>query len=111
MTAADLDFYCREAISGHTAVEKLFESDELLAFRHTQPKWDTHIVVVPKRHVTSLIDAALGEKELMNIMRTVRQIAGEVLAEKGECRVVTNLGRYQDSRHLHFHLTAGGRRP
>jgi len=111
MNAAEIDFYCREAISGRTAVDKLLESDDLLAFRHTKPKWETHIVVVPKRHVTSLVDATLSDDELVGLLRAVRQIASSVLAEKGECRVVTNLGRYQDSRHLHWHVTAGERRP
>ena len=108
--SAELDFYCREAISGRTTVDKVLESDEFLAFRHTKPKWETHIVVVPKRHVTSLVDQTLSEDELTALMRAVRQIADQVLSDKGECRVVTNLGRYQDSRHLHFHVTAGERR-
>ena len=110
MTTPELDFYCHEALSGHTHVEKLLESDDVLAFRHTKPKWQTHIVVVPKRHVTSLVDATFTEEQLSTLMRAVRQIAAEVLAATGECRVVTNLGRYQDSKHLHWHVTAGERR-
>jgi histidine triad (HIT) family protein len=111
VTASDLDFYCHEAINGHTAVEKLFESDDLLAFQHTKPKWETHIVVVPKRHVVSLADPSMNDTELNELISVVRRIASQVLADKGECRVVTNLGRYQDSKHLHFHVTAGERRP
>lgn len=30
-----------------------------------------------------------------------------VVREHGACRVLTNLGRYQDSKHLHFHVNAG----
>ena len=32
---------------------------------------------------------------------------GEILREHGACRVITNLGRYQDSKHLHWHVVAG----
>jgi histidine triad (HIT) family protein len=30
-----------------------------------------------------------------------------VVAEHGACRVLTNLGRYQESKHLHFHVNSG----
>ena len=36
-------------------------------------------------------------------MTVVRDVAAQVAAEHGECRVLTNLGGYQDSKHLHFH--------
>ena len=50
------DFYCDEALSGRTPVEVVVETDDVLAFRHTRPFWPVHIVVVPKRHVPSLVD-------------------------------------------------------
>jgi histidine triad (HIT) family protein len=30
-----------------------------------------------------------------------------VIAEQGACRVLTNLGDYQDSKHLHWHIISG----
>lgn len=55
-----------------------------------------------------LVDlGAGGEALLMSIMRVVRQVAAEVLAEHGACRVLTNLGDYQDSKHLHYHICCG----
>lgn len=56
------DFYCEEALSGRTPIERVLETDDVLA---------------------------------------------RVLAEHGACRVLTNLGRYQDSKHLHFHVCSG----
>ena len=38
---------------------------------------------------------------------SAREVAKEVLAEHGACRVLTNLGEYQDSKHLHWHVSAG----
>ncbi len=102
------DFYCDEALSGRTRVAVVAETDEVLAFEHTRPFWPVHIVVVPKRHVPSLVD--LGDASvdfLQRVLEVVRQVAGRVEREQGACRVLTNLGRYQDSKHLHFHVCSG----
>ena len=50
------DFYCEEVLSGRTPVRKVLETENVLAYHHTRPFWPVHIVVVPKRHVPSLID-------------------------------------------------------
>ena len=102
------DFYCDEALSGRTPVEVVAETDEVLAFRHTRPFWPVHIVVVPKQHVPSLVDLGTTDEALLHkVLAVVRQVAAEVTREHGACRVLTNLGRYQDSKHLHFHVNVG----
>lgn len=101
------DFYCDEVLSGKTPVQKLFETENALAYYHTRPFWETHIVVIPKRHVDSLLtidDNGL----LIELMGVVKQVAAKVVEEKGAARVLTNLGEYQDSKHLHFHVNSGG---
>ena len=104
------DFYCDEALSGRTPVDVVLETDGVLAFRHTRPAWPVHIVVVPKRHVPSLVDLGDADEALLHeVLSAVRRVANEVLQEHGGCRVVTNLGRYQDSKHLHFHVSSGDR--
>ena len=100
------DFYCEEVLSGRTAVRVVRETDNALAFHHTRPFWPLHIVVIPKRHIASLLtieDDAL----LLELLRVVREVAKEVLDEHGACRVLTNLGKYQDSKHLHWHVSSG----
>jgi histidine triad (HIT) family protein len=102
------DFYCDEALSGRTPVEVVMETDSVLAFRHTKPFWPVHIVVVPKLHVPSLTD--LGERGIEVVHRVldvVRVVAADVEQRHGACRVLTNLGSYQDSKHLHFHVAHG----
>lgn len=102
------DFYCDEALSGRTPVEVVVETDDVLAFHHTKPSWPVHIVVIPKAHVPSLTNlGGLDEAVLHGLLSVVRQVAARVEAEHGACRVLTNLGRYQDSRHLHFHVNSG----
>jgi histidine triad (HIT) family protein len=102
------DFYCDEALSGRTPVQVVLETDEVLAFHHTRPFWPVHIVVIPKTHVPSLIDLGDTDEVLLHkVLAVVRRVADQVTREHGACRVLTNLGRYQDSKHLHFHVNAG----
>jgi histidine triad (HIT) family protein len=101
------DFYCDNVLSGAVAVERLAENEYALAFRHTRPMWTQHIVVIPKRHVGSLVSADLDEATLSAVMDLVRRLAERVLTETGGCRVLTNLGRFQDSKHLHWHVSSG----
>jgi len=49
------DIYCDEILSGRLPVEKVAETGRVLAFHHSRPFWPTHIVVIPKIHVSSLI--------------------------------------------------------
>lgn len=102
------DFYCDEVFSGKTAIEKVLETDSVLAYHHTRPFWETHIVVVPKQHVDSLL--TVENDLLIQLMDVARKVAAQVLTEKGAARVLTNLGEYQDSKHLHFHVYSGERR-
>lgn len=99
------DFYCDEVFGGKTSVEKVLETDKVLAYNHTRPFWETHIVVVPKAHVDSLL--TVENDLLIELMDVAKKVAAQVLAEKGAARVLTNLGDYQDSKHLHFHVYAG----
>ena len=102
------DFYCDEVLSGRTPVQVVKETEEFLAYHHTRPYWPVHIVVIPKRHVPSLTH--LGDSDegfLGRLLEVVRDIAADVEREHGAARVLTNLGRYRDSKHLHFHVNSG----
>ena len=99
------DFYCDEVLSGKTPIEKVYETVNVLAYYHTRPFWETHIVVVPKAHVDSLL--TVEDDLLIELMNVAKQVAKNVLSEKGAARVLTNLGEYQDSKHLHWHVAFG----
>lgn len=99
------DFYCDEVFSGKTAVEKVFETANVLAYHHTRPFWPVHVVVVPKKHVDSLL--TVEADLLIELLDVAKQVARTVLDEHGAARVITNLGEYQDSKHLHFHVVSG----
>ena len=102
------DFYCEEVLSGRTEVARVRETANVLAYYHTRPYWPTHIVVIPKQHISSLLTLEpVDNPLLLELIDVVREVAAEVVAKEGACRVLTNLGKYQDSKHLHWHVSAG----
>ncbi|WP_246288687.1 HIT domain-containing protein [Bacillus haikouensis] len=102
------DFYCDEVMSGKTEVKKVYETDNTLAYYHTKPYYRVHIVAIPKKHIPSLTKMEEGDHAVFSeLIDTVRKVAGEVEKEYGACRVITNVGQYQDSKHLHFHIASG----
>jgi histidine triad (HIT) family protein len=104
------DFYCEQVLSGKISVEKVLETDNVLAYRHTRPFWETHIVAIPKKHIGSLLTLDKEDEMLfLELFTVIRQVADEVVKEYGAARVLTNLGKYQDSKHLHFHIYSGER--
>ena len=48
------DFYCQEVFSGKTKVDIIEETLTILAFRHTKPSYEFHVVIVPKETTGSL---------------------------------------------------------
>jgi histidine triad (HIT) family protein len=102
------DFYCDEVLSGLTPVQKIVETENVLAFYHTRPFYLVHIVVIPKRHIASLLALQPEDDHLLiELFAIIKQVAAQVIAEQGACRVLTNLGEYQDSKHLHWHIISG----
>lgn len=105
------DFYCDVAIPRPDALEVVHRSERVLAFHHTRPFWQVHLVVVPTRHIASLTTAGPeDEADLRALFGVVQQVAREVEREHGAAAVLTNLGAYQDSQHLHVHVHSGPRR-
>jgi histidine triad (HIT) family protein len=100
------DFYCDQVFSGMTTVEKVEETQRVLAFFHTKPSYKVHIVIVPRTHVTRLADV-----EDMAIVKEIFEVAQKIILRlklhETNYRIITNGGSFQDSQHLHFHLVSG----
>ncbi len=108
MKYSGTDFYCDVAIPGTVALQKEYESEKVLAYHHTKPSWPVHIVVVPKTHIGSFISLAKeDEPVLLELVEVLKKIASPVEKEHGAARIPTHLGRYQDSKHLPFHVNSG----
>lgn len=102
------DFYCDVALKGKIPLKKEYESENVLAYHHTRPFWPVHIIVVSKKHISSF--ATLTEEDtpiLLEIVEVLKTLSAKVEKEHGAARILTNLGRYQDSKHLHLHISSG----
>jgi histidine triad (HIT) family protein len=105
------DFYCDVAIPNAHRLDVEHEDDHVLAFHHTKPFWQTHVVVVPKRHVASFTTVGEDDADLVRrLLVVVQDVARRVEQQEGAAAVLTNLGRYQDSKHLHVHVYSGATR-
>lgn len=88
-------------------MKKAAETERVLAFHHSRPFWPTHIVVIPKIHVSPLIGDDLTDDLLGELLGVVRSLARKVAEEHGEAGVMTYIGRFQHSKHLNWHVVAG----
>lgn len=102
--------FCKIA-RGAIPATLVHDGPEAIAFRDINPQAPTHVLVVPRRHLASLREAA-GDPALLGLLlATAHDVAeGEGLGEGGY-RVVINTGQDagQSVAHLHLHVL-GGRR-
>ncbi len=105
------DFYCDVALPRAVPLDVVHDDELVLAYHHTKPFWEVHVVVIPKRHISSLTTVEPSdETDVRALLRVVRDVARTVEQEHGAAAVLTNLGAYQDSKHLHIHVHSGPRR-
>jgi histidine triad (HIT) family protein len=90
----------------------VFEDDDVVAFRDISPQAPTHVLVIPKRHITNTNDLVEADDALLGkIVRTGKEIAAkEGLSDKGY-RLVFNSGEDAGYSVFHVHLhVLGGRK-
>lgn len=88
----------------------VYEDDEIIAFKDINPQAPIHILVVPKKHIESIIDLTDEDEMLVGKMYTaVRKIAKKLNIEESGFRLIVNCGKDagQEVPHLHFHILAG----
>ena len=101
--------FCK-IIRGDIPSAKVYEDDLVYAFRDINPQAPTHVLVIPKQHISSVaaIDEA-SDEVIAACLRACRKVAElEGVTESG-FRVVSNCGddACQSVHHLHFHVLAG----
>ncbi|MFC1716261.1 histidine triad nucleotide-binding protein [Candidatus Poribacteria bacterium] len=101
--------FCKIA-SGEIPAKIVFEDEKVMAFEDINPQAPVHVVIIPKKHIPTILDLTGADQELVGYIHTVaNQIAAEKsLAENG-FRLVTNCKRSagQTVFHLHTHLLGG----
>ena len=101
--------FCK-IVAGDIPADKVFENNNIYAFRDIDPKAPTHILIIPKEHISTTNDLDESHKTLGGeIMLTAKEIAGqEGIADSGY-RTVFNCNQDggQAVYHIHLHLLGG----
>ena len=101
--------FCK-IIKGEVPSQKVYEDEEILAFKDIHPAAPIHILVIPKKHIDSLAQMQAEDEEMTGkIYHVINQIAEEQGFKENGYRVIVNCGKDggQEVMHLHFHLLAG----
>ncbi len=88
----------------------VYEDNDILAFNDIAPKAPVHVLIIPKKHISSHAELEETDAELMGkIHMVINKIAREKGILESGYRVVINCGEDggQEVKHLHFHLLGG----
>lgn len=100
--------FCK-IIKGEIPSNKVYEDDEILAFKDINPMAPVHILVIPKKHIESANEITEeDEKVIGKIFTVIKKLAKDNNLDNGY-RIVNNCGEDggQAVKHLHFHLLGG----
>ncbi len=88
--------------------DPVYETQKSIAFWDINPVAKTHILIVPKRHIESVM--TVGQDDAVYLI-DMFEVAQKIVADKNldAFRLAFNGGTYQHVPHLHMHLLAGGK--
>jgi histidine triad (HIT) family protein len=99
-----------EIVAGRIPSRVVYQDETVLAFHDIRPEAPVHVLLIPKKHITSLLDLQPEDDALVGgLVRRARDLAHELgLAERG-FRLVFNAGADAGYSvfHIHLHLLGG----
>jgi histidine triad (HIT) family protein len=103
--------FCR-IINGEVSSKKVYEDDMVYAFEDINPQAPVHTLIVPKKHIPTILDVTDKDNELIGYMF---QIANKIARQKGIAergfRLVMNCNHESGQTVFHIHLHLLGGRP
>lgn len=101
--------FCK-IVEGAIPSKKVFENEHVVAFHDIQPAAPVHILIIPKKHISSMNDVESGDMHLLGeIHAAAQQIAKEQGVNETGYRLINNCGpdSGQVVFHIHYHLLGG----
>jgi histidine triad (HIT) family protein len=100
--------FCK-IIAGEIPSTKVYEDDDVLAFKDIDPQAPIHFVLIPKKHYDSVLSVPAGDPIISHIMTVANRLALKYEIADSGFRLVNNCGVAggQTVPHLHFHLLGG----
>ncbi len=102
--------FCQIA-QGQVPSTKVYEDDEILAFKDINPAAPIHLLIIPKQHFDSLAQMGKSEEPILGKMLALAPVLAKEAGANNGFRVVINTGKDggQVVPHLHIHVLAGAR--
>ena len=102
--------FCK-IVAGQIPAKKVYEDDEIVAFHDIHPWAPVHILMIPKRHVESMVDVTEADAPVLGRMLALSSRLMRELGVTNGFRHVVNTGRdgMQEVPHLHLHVMGGPR--
>lgn len=100
--------FCK-IVSGEIPSTKVYEDDDILAFRDLNPQAPVHFLVIPKAHISSADEITSENSDAVKkIFEAIPKIAAAEGLSNGY-RIITNIGEdgAQSVKHMHFHVLGG----
>jgi histidine triad (HIT) family protein len=88
----------------------IYEDEKVVAFLDINPKAPVHILIVPKKHISTILEMEEDDRELIgHIYMVANRLAKEKNIHKDGFRIVLNCNKDagQEIFHIHFHLLGG----
>ncbi|MFC2056904.1 histidine triad nucleotide-binding protein [Chloroflexota bacterium] len=101
--------FCK-IVAGEIPADILYQNDEVIAFRDINPLAPTHLLVIPKKHISSLAQLSEADSSLVgDMVNAANQLAKREGVTESGYRLVLNCGKQggQLVPHLHMHLLGG----
>lgn len=97
--------FCKIA-NGEIPSTKVYEDENVLAFRDISPQAPVHVVLIPKEHYSNILEISSENPVINQMINAVQIIAKQEDMEEEGFRVVTNCKEFggQTVDHLHFHI-------
>ena len=101
--------FCK-IVSEEIPCNKVYENDHVLAFDDIEPQAPVHVLIIPKKHITSINDLNQSDKNICSEMFFVAQkiAALKNIDDSGfRCVINTNNNGGQTVFHIHMHVLGG----
>ena len=101
--------FCK-IINNEIPSNKIYEDDNIIAFKDINPQMPIHVLVIPKKHIASILELTSEDEELIGkIFSVIKKLAKELKIDETGFRVISNCGEDagQTVKHIHFHILAG----
>jgi len=100
--------FCK-IVNNEIPSDKVYEDEKILAFHDIEPEAPVHLLIIPKKHISSLNDVNKDNaEEISYIFSKIPEIAKKLGVQDSGYRIVSNCGEdaLQTVKHIHFHMLA-----